>query len=228
MNNQTGANNHKEETLEENLQEESQTSEPVTDTEQDSQQQANQEFVEVPPNDIEIPPSGEMYIPPHDMAAINLEEYEQVVRERDELKDQFLRLQADFINYRKRLARERDEDRERLTQDLIARLLDVVDNMERALTAQSGEESVEMYRTGVQMIQQQLMSVLGDYGVTRISASKGLPFDPHYHEAVSQIESDEVTEGAILVELTPGYQIRDRILRASRVQVAVSPSESGG
>lgn len=151
-----------------------------------------------------------------------MEERDRFAQERDDYLDALQRLQAEFDNFRKRTARERAAEKDRMIEDVLSRLLDVADNMERALNVDASHENIDSYRTGVQMIQQQLMTVLSDFGVTRID-SVGVPFDPNFHEAIGQVESTDYEPGYIVNEIAPGYMVSERILRAPKVQVAIAP-----
>ncbi|MBZ0258234.1 nucleotide exchange factor GrpE [bacterium] len=165
-----------------------------------------------------------------DKAAVNPENAEapneelaEACKQRDEYLHDLQRLQAEFDNFRKRTIRERSEMREFLLQEFIGRLLDVIDNLDRALNADANQESHEAFRDGVKMIQQQMMMILTDYGLQRIN-TQGEKFDPSLHEAMMQIESDEHEPGQIVSEFMPGYLLKERVLRAAKVQVAQASS----
>lgn len=135
-----------------------------------------------------------------------------------------LRISADFENFKKRAARERQEAQKFAAEGLLERLVPVLDNFEMAtLAANQPGASVDSLKTGVAMIQQQLKSVLSDAGMTEINAL-GLPFDPNLHEAVSQQPSADVPEGQVLQQLRKGYKLRDRLLRPATVVVAQAPA----
>lgn len=143
----------------------------------------------------------------------------------DENWDRLLRTTADFDNFKKRAARERQEAARFANESLIQKLLPVLDNFEMALAAaQTGQAAnVESLSAGVVMIQQQLKAALAEFGVEEVDAT-GKPFDPNVHEAVSQQESAEVAEGHVLQQLRKGYKLRDRLLRPATVVVARSPA----
>ncbi len=137
--------------------------------------------------------------------------------------DRFVRLTADFDNFRKRAAREREDVRRATYESLLSRLIPVLDNFEMALAAADQPQSnVETIRAGVLMIHQQLRSAFVDAGLEELNA-QGQPFDPSLHEAVSQQESSEVPEGTVLLQLRKGYRLRDRLLRPASVIVARKP-----
>ena len=137
--------------------------------------------------------------------------------------DRFVRLTADFDNFRKRAAREREEVRRATYESLLSRLIPVLDNFEMAIAAaEQPQANVETIRAGVLMIHQQLRSAFVDAGLEELNA-QGQPFDPSLHEAVSQQESTEVPEGTVLHQLRKGYRLRDRLLRPASVVVAKKP-----
>lgn len=146
---------------------------------------------------------------------------EQVV---SELKDQMLRLQAEFDNYRKRMLKEREELRKFANEDLILSLLDVVDNFERALVSVDQVEDKTIVIEGVKMIEKQLKMILEQYGVKSIKTA-GTVFDPGYHEAIAQEVSQDVEENHILEELQRGYQLHDKVIRFAKVKVAKPEEE---
>jgi molecular chaperone GrpE len=143
----------------------------------------------------------------------------------DEHWDRFLRTTADFENFKKRAARERQEAIRLANEKLLDSLLPVLDHFEMALTAAdtAASPNVESVRTGVEMILNQLRTVLTDAGLEEIP-TLGQPFDPNLHEAVAQIESADVADGHVLQQIRKGYRYRDRLLRAARVVIARPPS----
>ncbi len=137
--------------------------------------------------------------------------------ENHELREQSLRALADLENYRKRIARERVEERRYAGQGLLADFLDVKDNLQRAL---SSEGSADDLKIGVEMTLRQFDQVLERAGVTPVEAV-GKAFDPMVHEAVSRVEKEGVEEPVVLEEMQQGYRMHQRLLRPSRVLVAV-------
>lgn len=142
--------------------------------------------------------------------------------ERDDLFRTLQRLQADFDNYRKRTQRERAEDADRAAARVIETLLPVLDGFDRALAAHQDPAWAE-YRRGVELIQQQMLEALGRFKLQRIPAA-GEMFDPHVHQAVERVETDEQPEGAVLTELAAGYRLGERVLRPAMVRVAAAPA----
>jgi len=141
----------------------------------------------------------------------------------DENWDKFVRLTADFDNYKKRAARERSEAVKYANESLLEKLLPIADNFEAALTAANNSSgNVDSLKVGVNMINSQLKNFLSENGVEEIDAA-GKPFDPNLHEAVSQQESSQVPEGNVLQQMRKGYKFRDRLLRPAMVVVAKKP-----
>jgi len=143
-----------------------------------------------------------------------------------EAQERYVRLYADFENFKKRAQRERDEARRSAIESVITRLLPVVDNFEMAMAASSQPgTTVEILKTGVGMIQGQIRAALGEFGVEEVEAL-GKAFDPLFHDAVSQQETADVPEGQVVQQLRKGYRCRDRLLRPASVVVARPPSQS--
>jgi molecular chaperone GrpE len=147
-------------------------------------------------------------------------EAERLRRENAELKDRCTRTLADFDNFRKRSERERQEARRYALLEPLRDLVEVVDNLERALQAAGSAEDL---KRGVEMILRQMQDVLRKYGVREVQAA-GAPFDPTLHEAVSREERPGATVPTVVEELQRGYLLHDRLLRPARVKVAV-PAE---
>ena len=139
----------------------------------------------------------------------------------NEYKDNWLRAAADLENFKKRAARERIEATHFANAALLQKLLPVLDNFEMAQAAAQdaqGDKLVSL-QTGIAMIQQQLKTALAEAGLEEMDAH-GKPFDPTFHEAVSQQETDSVPEGQVLQQIRKGYKLRDRLLRPAAVIVA--------
>lgn len=140
--------------------------------------------------------------------------------EKEELKRTLIHRQADFENFRKRVERERHEESRRVLGHLIQQLLPVLDTFERALAAHDDPAYLE-YRKGFELIYKQLWESLAKQGLERIQA-QGKPFDPHFHEAIERVETDEHAEGAVIDVLQPGYVYHGRVLRPATVRVAAA------
>jgi molecular chaperone GrpE len=147
-------------------------------------------------------------------------ELQRVKAERDSLVDRLARAQAEFENARRRASKEQQEFRDYATADAIKALLPALDSFERAL--ESGRSEGGDFRSGVELIYKQLQDGLAKLGVRPIPA-KGEPFDPHYHEAIELVETNDVPDHEILEELQRGYKFKDRLLRPAMVKVAKNP-----
>jgi molecular chaperone GrpE len=150
-------------------------------------------------------------------------------REIDELRDRSVRTLADFDNFRKRADRERLDLRRYALVEPMREMLEVVDNLERAL---GSEGSVEDFKTGVELILRQMRDLVRRQGVREVPA-EGEPFNPSVHEAVSRREEAGLVEPRVVRELQRGYQLYDRLLRPAIVEVAVpadepAPGAAGG
>ncbi|MGA2699807.1 MAG: nucleotide exchange factor GrpE [Isosphaeraceae bacterium] len=149
------------------------------------------------------------------------EEIDLLQKERDELKNQVLRIQADFANYQKRARQQAEEVRTYAIGSLAQDVLGGIDNLERAIEALRSSAN-EGITSGLDMVQKQLLGILAKYGVEPIAALEQ-PFDPNFHEAIMQQPSDQHPEGTVVAELGKGYKIHDRVLRPSKVAVSVKP-----
>jgi molecular chaperone GrpE len=171
------------------------------------------------PLGIDVESAGEQAeAAPESAAATPDSELETLRRERDEIYDRLLRKTAEFDNYRKRVEKERRDQAEWAAADVIADVLNAVDDFERALAAEAPPEAAP-YRAGVELIHRQLAEVLRRRGVTTFD-SLGVDFDPHLHQAVAYEESPGAREGEVIGELRKGYKLGDRLLRPALVRVA--------
>jgi molecular chaperone GrpE len=130
-----------------------------------------------------------------------------------------MRRQADFENYRKRIEKERHEDRERGAGSLMESLLPVLDAFDRALAPDSDPVHAE-YQKGFEGIYKLLWAALAKHGLEKIEAA-GKPFNPHVHHAIDQMPSDKYLEDTVIEELQGGYLFHGRVLRPAMVRVAV-------
>jgi molecular chaperone GrpE len=146
-----------------------------------------------------------------------------ITTERDQIRDQLLRTAAEFDNYRKRTRRDIDDARQRGKDDAIKEILPVFDNLERAVQAAEGAQSIASVVEGVKMVLKLFDDTAERMGLTRVK-SVGERFDPQVHEAIQQVETDQQPPGTILTEVVPGYQFGQRLLRAAMVVVARKPS----
>jgi len=163
--------------------------------------------------------------PVETLGAEQITELQSKAAKAEEHWSRLVRTTADFDNFKKRAAREKQDAIRYANESLLQKILPVLDNFEMALAAtqSSNAEGLKSLQEGVTMIQSQLKSVLAESGLEEINAA-GQPFDPNWHEAVSQQESKEVEEGHVLQQLRKGYKFRDRLLRPATVVVAKAPA----
>ncbi len=138
--------------------------------------------------------------------------------------ERYLRLAAEFDNYKKRTAREFSEVVKSANARLLRELIEILDNFERALVKNASENNFDSYRKGVELIYNQLTELLRKENVTPIEAV-GSPFDPNQHEAMMQQPSDQYAEGVVAQELQRGYKLDSRVLRHARVIVSSGPGQ---
>lgn len=161
------------------------------------------------------------------MVALTFDEYdalegqiEKLEGELDDAKDSWLRCRADFDNYKKRVQR----DSARSYQDAMASILKIFlsasDDLERALKNKPEGEGVDGWVNGIELILQKLNNQMKNQGVERMDVKPGDEFDPTIHEAITQEESPDFTEGQIIEVVQPGYRIGDRVIRPAMVRVA--------
>ena len=134
-----------------------------------------------------------------------------------EKSDRILRLQADFENFRRRTAKEKEELAAVITQNILGDLLPLLDNFERAMAVEQTDG--EAFQKGVEMIFTQLREVMEKHGLENIEA-EGAPFDPNVHQAVMRVENPDVEDGTVTQVLQKGYQAKGRVIRPAMVQVA--------
>ena len=135
------------------------------------------------------------------------------------LTDRLLRLQADFDNFRKRTLREKSDIYKRANEELMEELLPVIDHMDMALQAAADHDAPEAFTSGFSLVGEQLVSALKKSGLAAIE-TEGKEFDPNLHEALSQLPSDDVESGHIMIQVRRGFMLGDRLLRPAQVIVS--------
>lgn len=165
-------------------------------------------------------------VEPSTVTPEQLDELKERAAKADENWERLLRTTADFENFRKRAAREKQDATRFANESLMQKLLPVLDSFDMAMAAThaSPAEAVESVQTGVRMIHQQLKSALVEAGLEEVDAT-GQAFDPNWHEAVSQVETAEVPEGHVAQQVRKGYKLRERLLRPASVVVAKQPAD---
>ncbi|MEC0091840.1 nucleotide exchange factor GrpE [Paenibacillus macquariensis] len=137
----------------------------------------------------------------------------------DENQQRVLRTQADFDNYRKRTQKEKEEFAKYASTKLITELLPIVDNFDRAFSTVVEDNLNESFSKGMNMIYRQLEGVLQAEGLVPMD-SVGQPFNPEFHQAIMQVESEEYPEGTVVEEIQKGYMLKDKVLRPAMVKVS--------
>jgi len=139
----------------------------------------------------------------------------------EDMKDRFLRSAADFENAKKRLAKEREAFFKFALEGLVMELLPVLDNFERAVAhIGTREETTKQIHDGFLLIQKQLFTALSARGLKQLE-TVGKPFDPHLHEAVEHVISQDRQEGIVIEEVLPGYELNGKLIRPAKVKVSV-------
>jgi len=160
-----------------------------------------------------------------DVVIIEKKELEDLRSTAEEYENKYWRTLADLENTRKRLQREKQEHTKFAIKDVLLEFLPPLDHFEKALqcTGQASDE-INNWALGFKMILDQFKEVLGTHNIT-IFHSHGSSFDPHIHEAVETVETEEHPDGFILDEFAPGYKMGDQIIRAACVKVAKTPAK---
>ena len=154
-----------------------------------------------------------------------LSELKERAAKADEHWDRLLRTTADFDNFKKRAAREKQDAIKFANESLLEKLVPVLDSLEMALAATqvAQADAGQSLQAGVSMIGQQLKQALTEAGLEEVDAA-GKPFDPNLHEAVAQRETADAPEGQVIQQLRKGYKLRERLLRPATVIVATPPA----
>ncbi len=139
------------------------------------------------------------------------------------LKDQLFRLAADFDNYRKRTARQMEENHKTVLERVLLDFVEVTDNFDRALKSAKSAEDMNSIISGIEQLSKQFFSILEKYGLEKIKCEKTTEFDPHKHEAVQHIETSDVPDNTIVEVYKPGYALNSKVVRPALVSVARNP-----
>ena len=141
---------------------------------------------------------------------------EEAESKASEYKDSWMRSQAEFQNYKKRIERDNDMMRATMKGDIVKKILPVLDDLERAMQNRPADES---WANGIELIVRKFQSVLESEGIKRIEA-EGAEFDPNFHEAISNEPNDEVESGHVIAVVQNGYMLGERVIRPALVRVA--------
>jgi molecular chaperone GrpE len=164
-------------------------------------------------------------VEPATVTAQQLEDLKARAAKAAEHWEWLLRTTADFDNFKKRATREKQDAIRFANENLIQKLVPVLDSFDMAVAAlQNGKtDTGQSLQTGITMVYQQLKSALADAGLEEVDAA-GKAFDPNLHEAISQQETNEVPEGQVVQQVRKGYKLRERLLRPASVIVAKPPA----
>ncbi|KAB7645876.1 MULTISPECIES: nucleotide exchange factor GrpE [Staphylococcus] len=146
------------------------------------------------------------------------QEIERLQQLANENEEKYLRLYAEFENYKRRIQNENKINKTYQAQGVLTDILPTIDNIERALQIEGDDDSFKSLQKGVQMVHESLLRALKDNGLEEIE-SEGQSFDPNVHQAVVQDDNPEYESGVITQELQKGYKLKDRVLRPSMVKV---------
>lgn len=176
---------------------------------------------EIKKNEEITPMDNDINTEPMEENQLSVENLQQQLAEKTALAEDYynrmLRCQADFDNFRRRTRQEREDLLKYASEKLIIELLPVLDNFERALAA--ADNQGQDFASGVQMIHRQMQDVLAKEGL-QVIAAVGEEFDPNRHEAVMQVESNDLVENTVAEEMLKGYMLQGKVIRPAMVKVA--------
>ncbi len=154
-----------------------------------------------------------------------LNKLKAALKEKEELQDKYLRLAAEFENFKKRIYKEQEQFLQFSNERILTQLLPIIDDFDRAHEAAKEHKHGEVFSKGVEMILNQLHKLLKDNGVEKIK-SVGEKFDPNRHEAITTVETDKYEDDIAAEEVSPGYMLNGRLLRAAKVKISKKKSPS--
>ena len=171
------------------------------------------------------PPEGEeRQAPENDEVALQREQLEEALREKDQFRTMAQRAQADLANYKRRAAEEIQEVRSAANSRLLLKLLSIVDDLNRAVSLIPDDAVAPGWLEGLQLVQRNIDHILEAEGVSKIEAV-GKPFEPWELEAVQYEETPDAEDGRVISVLRDGYKHHDKVLRAAQVIVAKKPEQ---
>lgn len=153
-------------------------------------------------------------------SSVEAEELAKLRQEAEDNHNRYLRVQADFDNFRRRSRQEKEEFAKYASMKLFEQLLPIVDNFERAMESSKESRDFDALLKGLEMTFRQLDQLFEQEGLQPIP-TVGEPFNPELHQAIMQVESDEYEEGIIVEEVQKGYKLKDRVVRPSMVKVSM-------
>ncbi|MCR6106299.1 nucleotide exchange factor GrpE [Salipaludibacillus agaradhaerens] len=146
------------------------------------------------------------------------DDMQELERKLADATNRMLRIQADYDNFRRRTKQEKESAAKYRSQSLAEKLLPALDNFERGMMITPQEEETKSLLQGMEMVYRQLKDALAEEGIEPIE-TVGKPFDPHYHQAVMQVETDEFESNVVVEEMQKGYQLKDKVIRPAMVKV---------
>ena len=170
-----------------------------------------------------VPPEEDLTVIEGETENAFADESARLTEELKEMSEKYLRLYAEFDNYKKRVNKDKEELLKYGQESILYELLTVIDNLELALKHASDEVSTGLIQ-GVEITYKELMKTLEKFGLTAVEA-EGENFDPSVHHAMSQVERDDVEENIVVEEYRKGYKLKDKVLRPSLVSVSKKPPE---
>ena len=188
------------------------------DRDKDKEQKPNEEGSDGLDSKLEESSESARGIERSSQVELSQENLEEALREKEQFRSMAQRAQADLVNYRSRAAQELEEARRTARFSILARFLNVIDDLSRAVQSLP-DGADDSWTEGISLVLRNLENTFETEGVIKID-SLGSPFDPHQHEALMYEQTDEAGEGTIVSVIQEGYKINDRILRPARVVVA--------
>ena len=183
------------------------------------QQEINEASAEAEAKEVEDQNDAEVDEAAETETSDEAQQLEKLAAELKEKEERVLRLQADFENFRRRTAKEKEELSAVVTQGILKDMLPLLDNFERAMAAEAKDG--EAFQKGVEMIFTQFGEVLKKNGLEKIE-TEGQKFDPNFHQAVMRVQNEELEDDDIAQELQKGYMVKGRVIRPSMVQVVAN------
>ncbi|WP_051635230.1 nucleotide exchange factor GrpE [Selenomonas sp. ND2010] len=183
------------------------------------QQEINEASAEAEAEEVEDQNDAEVDEAAETETSDEAQQLEKLAAELKEKEERVLRLQADFENFRRRTAKEKEELSAVVTQGILKDMLPLLDNFERAMAAEAKDG--EAFQKGVEMIFTQFGEVLKKNGLEKIE-TEGQKFDPNFHQAVMRVQNEELEDDDIAQELQKGYMVKGRVIRPSMVQVVAN------
>lgn len=197
------------------------------DQEKAKNEQNNEDEEQSNPQGDQNPEERQEKVEGQPMVALTFDEYDALEKEIESLqkqveeqKDAYLRTRADFENYKKRVQRDATRSYQDAMTNVLKIFLSAADDLERALKNKPEGKEINNWINGIELIHQKMLNQMKNQGVERMDVKPGDEFDPNIHEAITQEEHPEFSEGQIIDVVQPGFRIQERIIRPAMVRVA--------